>query len=118
MTLSEISTALQLQVRSGADKLNTEVSGGYVGDLLSDVMANSKEGDLWITRQVHQNIVAVASLKDHAGIILVQGCEPAADTLLKAEKENIPILVSGLPAFDAIGKVYDLIVAKKKAVAP
>ncbi|MDD5168234.1 MAG: serine kinase [Syntrophales bacterium] len=94
------------------------IQGGYVGDLLSDVMANSKEGDIWITRQVHQNIVAVASLKEHAGIILVQGCEPAPDTLEKAIKENIPIMVSDLPAFEAIGEVYNLIVAKKKAAVP
>jgi len=118
MTLAEIIQALQLQVRSGADKLDVAVEGGYVGDLLSDVMANSKEGDIWITRQVHQNIVAVASLKEHAGIILVQGSEPAADTLEKARKENIPLMVSELPAFEAIGKVYNLIVAKKKALAP
>ena len=118
MTLAEIVGALNLQVRSGESKLMTEIRGGYVGDLLSDVMANSHDGDIWITRQIHQNIVAVASLKDHAGIILVQGCEPAADTLEKARKEGIPILVSELPAFDAIGKVYEIIVAKKKAPVP
>ncbi len=118
MTLAEIAQELKLQIRSGENKLNVEVHGGYVGDLLSDVMANSKEGDVWITRQVHQNIVAVASLKEHAGIILVQGSEPASDTLDKARKEDIPVMVSDLPAFEAIGKVYNLIVTKKKAEMP
>lgn len=117
MTLADLVENLNLRVCAGAGKLDADVQGGYVGDLLSDVMGNSKEGDVWITRQIHQNIVAVASLKDHAGIILVQGCEPAADTLEKAEKENIPIMVSDLPAFEAIGKVYNLI-AGKKAVVP
>ena len=118
MTLAEIIKALNLQLRSGENKLDTEVHGGYVGDLLSDVMANSREGDIWITRQVHQNIVAVASLKDHAGIILIQGSEPAEDTLIKARKEDIPIMVCDLPAFEAIGKVYNLIEIKKKAAMP
>jgi hypothetical protein len=118
MTLAEIVNALNLQVRSGEQKLDVEVQGGYVGDLLSDVMANSKEGDIWITRQVHQNIVAVASLKDHAGIILVQGSEPAADTMTKARKEDIPMMVSDLPAFEAIGKIYNLIAIRKKASTP
>jgi len=113
MILAEIVHLLNLQVRSGANMLTAEVKGGYVGDLLSDVMGNSKEGDIWITRQVHQNIVAVASLKDHAGIILIQGCEPAEDTIKKAENENIPILVSELPAFEVIGKIYNLIVVNK-----
>jgi hypothetical protein len=107
--LESIVKALNLKIRSGEDKLKTEITGGYTGDLLSDVMGNSKEGDIWITRQVHQNIVAVASLKEHAGIILVQGSEPAKDTLEKAIKEGIPIMVSGLSGFEVTGRIYDLI---------
>ncbi|MGZ3635621.1 MAG: serine kinase, partial [Syntrophales bacterium] len=62
MDLGSIVKALNLKVKSGENNLQAEIRGGYTGDLLSDVMANSKEGDVWITRQVHQNIVAVASL--------------------------------------------------------
>ena len=108
MDLESIVKALDLKVRSGDDKMKNQVQGGYAGDLLSDVMGNSKEGDIWITRQIHQNIVAVASLKDHAGIVLVQGCEPAKDTLEKAVKEGIPILVSDLSSFEIIGRIYNL----------
>ncbi|HUK99378.1 MAG TPA: DRTGG domain-containing protein [Nitrospirota bacterium] len=108
MDLEYIAKALDLKIRSGKDKLKTEIRGGYTGDLLSDVMANSREGDIWITRQVHQNIVAVASLKDLAGIILVHGCEPAKDTLAKAIQENIPIMVSNLSAFDVTSRISDL----------
>ena len=109
MDLESIVKALNLKIRSGEDKLKTEIRGGYTGDLLSDVMGNSKEGDIWITRQVHQNIVAVASLKEHAGIILVQDCEPAKDTLEKAIKEGVPVMISDLSAFEVTGRIYDLI---------
>lgn len=109
MDLETIVNALNLKVRSGNDKMKAEVRGGYAGDLLSDVMGNSKEGNIWVTRQVHQNIVAVASLKDHAGIVLVQGAEPAPDTLEKAMKEGIPIMVSDLSGFEVIGKIYNLL---------
>ena len=109
MDLESIVKALNLKIRSGEDKLKTEIQGGYTGDLLSDVMGNSKEGDIWITRQVHQNIVAVASLKEHAGIILVQDSEPAKDTLEKALKEGIPIMISDLSAFEVTGRIYGLI---------
>ena len=112
MDLESVVKALNLKVRSGEDKLKTQIQGGYTGDLLSDVMANSKEGDVWITRQVHQNIVAVASLKEHAGIILVQGCEPAKDTLEKAIKGGVPIMVSDLSGFEVTGRIYDLIGTK------
>ena len=109
MQLDTLVRALNLKVSCAGGNLGKEVRGGYVGDLLSDVMANSKEGDIWITRQVHQNIVAVASLKDLAGIILIQGSEPADDTAAKANAEGIPILVTELPAFEIVGKIYELI---------
>jgi len=109
MRLETLVQALSLKVRCAEGSLKREVKGGYVGDLLSDVMANGKEGDIWITRQVHQNIVAVASLKDLAGIILIQGSEPAPDTSAKANAEGIPILVTDLPAFEIVGQIYKLI---------
>jgi serine kinase of HPr protein (carbohydrate metabolism regulator) len=112
MKIEKIVQALGLEVKAGKDNLDREVTGGYTGDLLSDVMGNSREGYIWVTRQVHQNIVAVASLKEHAGIILINSCQPTQETLEKAEAEKIPVLVSDLPAFEISGKLYNLLTAK------
>ena len=60
-------------------------------------MANAKAGDLWVTLQTHQNIVAVASLKEIAGIIIIGGREPEKATLAKAEEEKIPISARPAP---------------------
>jgi serine kinase of HPr protein (carbohydrate metabolism regulator) len=109
MKIEDLVQALQLEVKCGKDYLNREVTGGYTGDLLSDVMGNAREGYIWITRQVHQNIVAVASLKELAGIILINSCQPAPDTLEKAEAEKIPVMVSSLPAFEISGQIYNLL---------
>ena len=109
MQLDELVRKLGLRVCCAEGSLGRDVRGGYVGDLLSDVMANSREGDIWITRQVHQNIVAVAGLKDLAGIVLIQGSEPTPDTAAKAGAEGIPILVTDLPAFEIVGRIYQLI---------
>lgn len=108
MKLQQIVDALDLNVRAGADLLDQEITGGYVSDLLSDVLSNSDEGNIWITLQIHKNIVAVASMKGLAGIILINGREPEEDTIAKAEEENIPIMVSELKAFDLIGKLHAL----------
>lgn len=116
--LETIVKILDLKVFSGADKLKTAILDGYTGDLLSDVMANSKEGDLWITRQIHQNIIAVASLKDHAGIILVHGAEPAKDTLEKALKENIPMMGTDLTGFEIAGRIYNILKGEKTSLLP
>ena len=108
MKLSEIMQRLQLEVIAGGGSLLREVNGGYASDLLSDVIANAQEGDLWVTLQTHQNIIAVASMKELAGIVLVNAREPEPDTLEKAKEENVPLLVSPLPSFELIGRLYKL----------
>ncbi len=59
MTLQQIAKEIGLKPLCALAMLSREVSSGYVSDLLSDVMANAKAGDLWVTMQTHQNIVAV-----------------------------------------------------------
>lgn len=108
MKLTELIQKLNLSVRSAKGNLEREVTGGYASDLLSDVLANSKEGNVWITLQIHQNIVGVASMKDLAGIILVNSREPEPETLEKAESEKVPIMVSEMPTFELIGMLYSL----------
>jgi len=108
MNLKDIVQKLGLEVRVGWDALATEVRGGYASDLLSDVIAHGREGDLWVTLQTHYNTVAVASMKGLAGIVLVNGREPDADTLQKAREETIALLVSSLPAFELVGRLYGL----------
>lgn len=109
MKLEEITEKLKLDVKSGDSNLDREVTGGYASDLLSDVIANAKKDNIWITLQIHQNIVGVAVLKELAGIIIVNGRKPERETLKKAEEENMPVMVTELPAFDIIGKLYRMI---------
>ena len=108
MNLGTIVEALNLVVKSGGDRMEVEVRGGYVGDLLSDVMANAQKGGVWLTIQSHQNIVAVAALRELAAIVLVNGRAPDEDTKAKAEEEGIPILVSPLSSYALAGKLYGL----------
>lgn len=109
MKLKEIIEKLQLKVLTAKDKLDEEVTGGYTSDLLSDVIANSKQGNLWITLQTHQNIIAVAKLKDLTGIVIVNNREPDEETLKKAGMEKIPVMISERMAFEVSGKLYELI---------
>ena len=108
MNLKEIVDKLALKVAAAGDKLDHEVTGGYASDLLSDVMANSREGDIWVTLQVHPNIIAVATLKDLAGVVIVQGKKPEEQTVEKAKQEGVPLLVSELQAFEIVGRLYNL----------
>lgn len=108
MNLGKIVRQLGLEVQVDGGRLNAEVHGGYASDLISDVIANAREGDLWVTLQTHQNTIAVASMKDLAGVVLVNGRQPEEDTLRKAKEENVPLLVCSLPAFELIGRLHQL----------
>lgn len=108
MKLTELIQKLNLDVRSAKANLEREVTGGYASDLLSDVIANGKEGNIWITLQIHHNIVAVASMNNLAGIILVNGREPEQETVEKAETEKLVLMVTELPTFEVVGRLYSL----------
>jgi hypothetical protein len=108
MNLQEIVESLSLEVKTPGLDLTREVTGGYVSDLLSDVIGNTYEGNVWVTLQIHLNIVAVATLKGLSGIILVNNRRPDADTLKRAVAENIPIMTSPLPTFELVGRLYAL----------
>jgi hypothetical protein len=108
MKLPQIIEKLHLEIRTGANRLDVDVTRGYSSDLMSDVMANANEGDLWVTLQIHQNIVAVAVMRSLAGIILVNGREPDAETIRKAEAEEVPIMISTMPTFELVGNLFEL----------
>jgi len=108
MTLSELAARLDLTVYAPGSGLDTPVLGGYASDLLSDVIGHGRKGDLWLTMQVHPNIVAVAVLKDLAGILLVNGRRPDEGTLEQARRENVPILGAQSGTFDLAGRLYAL----------
>ena len=95
-------------VTAAAEAASAEVRGGYASDLLSDVMANSREGDLWVTMQRHVNIVAVADLNGLAGIVLVNGRKPEEATAARAEEKRMPIICTELQAFEVAGILYTL----------
>ena len=109
--LKDLVEKLNLKVVSG--EIDRNVNGGYSSDLLSDVIANAQKDDLWITLQIHINIVAVANLQELAGIILVNGRQPEEATLKKAKQEKIPILLTDLPTFEIVGKLYELGIRNK-----
>ncbi|MBN2034736.1 MAG: serine kinase [Deltaproteobacteria bacterium] len=108
MKVIEIVKLLRLSAATGEEGLDREAETGYCGDLLSDVMANSKKGALWLTIQSHQNIVAVAVLRELAAVILVNGRMPDEETKIKAQGEGVPILLSPLPAYELAGKLYEI----------
>ncbi len=109
MKVKELIEKANLKVFSGENGLGNDITGGYTCDLLSDVMGHADAGHIWITLQTHKNVMAIASLKELAAIVLVKGAKPDDDTLQQSNEENIPILGTDLEEFEISGIIYNLI---------
>jgi hypothetical protein len=108
MQIGEIVEKLGLKVLVGAEHLDAEVSGGYVADLLSCVIAGAKPRDLWVTLQTHVNIVAVASLKETAGILVAENAVVPEATLEKAAQQGVVMLSSPQPIYETVKQLVAL----------
>ncbi len=109
MTVAEIGNKLGLTLKCGEDGIDREVTGGYVGDLLSLVMGKAQSGNAWVTIQTNINIMAVASLTDVAMVILAEGLSPDPNTAKRSDMEGIPIYSSEKTAFDIVCELKDLV---------
>jgi hypothetical protein len=106
--IGEVVKKVAVEVKVSGD-LEREVDGCYVSDLLSDVLANSKEGDLWVTHQSHPNVVAVASVRGLSGVIITGDREIEPETIKKAEAEQVNLMTCHVSTFEIAGEIYNLL---------
>jgi predicted transcriptional regulator len=108
MTISEVIQQLELTALSNTGPMNEAVTGGYVSDLLSHVMGQAKAGQIWITMQGHQNIVAVASLVGLSAVVIAGGIEPEEQTIAKANEQEVTLCKTSMSSFEVAGRLYQL----------
>lgn len=107
-TLEAVIDALGLTNPGGVNVSGRQVKGGYVSDLLSDVMGNAHPGDVWVTIQSHLNIVAVAALKEFAAVIVCGGAVVDEPVLDKARAEGVVVLTTDMTSFEACGVLWEM----------
>ena len=110
MNLSDIARALELDPLTPEVRPDSaaQLTGGYVSDLLSDVLANGPAGGVLVTIQVHMNVVAVAVHAELAAVIFAAGRRPEADVCRKAAEAGIALYASNASAYEIVGRLYEL----------
>ena len=108
MTVAELKSRLSLDAVSLPEP-DREVTGGYVGDLLSWVMGRASAGDAWITIMSNINVLAVAALADTACIIAAEDVEITEDIAKAAKEKGINILSFSGSAYDAAVLLYQML---------
>ena len=106
MTVNELLTRADLTA-AALPEGDREVTGVYIGDLLSWVMGRATSGDAWITIMSNRNIAAVATLADTACVILAEGVQPDEGVAQLAEQKGINLLLSSVSAYDTALRLRD-----------
>lgn len=100
MTVAELKQQLDLELVSGSEGLHKSITGVYIGDMLSWVMAKAEENHAWITIQTNLNVLAVALMTEVSCIIIAENAEIPEETTTRSDDENIPILRSPMTAYE------------------
>lgn len=95
-------------VHAGKER-DRKLSAPFCCDLLSLAMGKAPGDCVWITVMGNVNTLAVASLVHAACVILAEGVLPDKETVKKAGEQEITVLKTDLPVFDAAMAVYRLI---------
>lgn len=108
MIVRELAQALELKVAAGDAALGNAVTKGYSADLLSCTMARAKAGNVWVTLQVHPNVIAVATLLELSAVIVTEGAPIPEDVVAKANQENLPLLSTPRTTFWVVSQLARL----------
>ena len=108
MTIREVAEVLGAKIVQYEFE-DKELSGAYTSDLLSDVMANAKDGGALITIQAHKNTVAVATLVEITAIIICNSRPLPEDFIAAAKEEGIAVLLTKENQYTVSGKLYGML---------
>lgn len=100
MKVKELGTHLELELAAGEGGMGKDVSGCYIGDLMSLAMSKLAENNVWLTIQTNVNIVAISVLCESACVILCDGQRPDENAISRADSENIPLFVTEKSAYE------------------
>lgn len=108
MTVQNLIDSGAFRVVNVGESPEREITVPFCCDLLSIAMGRAPAGCAWVTVMGNMNTLAVASLADAACIIMAEGAELDEMAMKKAKEQEITVLDTELPIFDAALKVYQM----------
>ena len=106
MKLHKVLSIIDGRVISKNVDLDQEVQMGCGSDLMSDVLAFTREGALLMTGLTNPQVVRTAELAGIMAIVFVRGKLPPPETIALAEEKGIPLLASKYTMFETCGRLY------------
>jgi len=105
MKIQELAERLELKTVTRV--FDRDVKGVYISDMVSDVIANAKAGDLLVTAQAHANVIAAANLVDTCAVVITQGKALPDDVVKMAEKAEITVFTTAMNRWQVASRLYE-----------
>lgn len=106
MTVRDAMNVLGARVLVGEDFLDREVKSACGSDMMSDVLAFSKDHSILLTGLCNPQVIRTAEMLDIVCIIFVRGKKPDETILDMARERDLVVLETGHRMFSACGMLY------------
>jgi len=106
MTAKDVQQILATRVLVGEEFLDREIRSACGSDMMSDVLAFSKDHSVLLTGLCNPQVVRTAEMLDIVCIIFVRGKMPDEVILEMARERELIVMVTGHRMFSACGILY------------
>ena len=107
MTVEDVRAVLGARVLVGKEHLDREVRTACGSDMMSDVLAFSKDHGVLLTGLVNPQVVRTAEMLDIVCIIFIRGKKADEKLLDMARERDLVVLETGHRMFTACGLLYE-----------
>ena len=106
MTVKDVKEILGARVLTGEEFLDREVRSACGSDMMSDVLAFSKDHSVLLTGLCNPQVIRTAEMLDIVCLIFVRGKKPDDSIIEMAKDRDLVVLATGHRMFSACGMLY------------
>jgi predicted transcriptional regulator len=106
MTIRDAMNVLGARCLVGEENLDREVRSACGSDMMSDVLAYSKDHSILLTGLCNPQVIRTAEMLDIVCLIFIRGKKPDAEMLEMAKERDLVVLATGHRMFSACGMLY------------
>ena len=114
MKVKDLIRVLDAEVLCGEDFLDQEIIDFDASDLLSDILAYSKDDYVLLTGLTSSQVVRTAELTGAIAIIFVRGKLPPQEAIGLAKSHHIPLLKTDNLMFTSCRKIVEELIKEEK----
>jgi predicted transcriptional regulator len=106
MTARDVQKILGARVLTGEEFLDREVRSACGSDMMSDVLAFSKDHSVLLTGLCNPQVIRTAEMLDIVCLIFVRGKKPDQTILDMAKERELIVMETGHRMFSSCGMLY------------